>query len=421
MDLFDKLLLDRGPLGKHSKTAHGYYAFPKLKGSIGPHMTFNGKKVLNWSLNDYLGLANHPVIRDFDEKAAKKYGLAYPMGSRMMSGNSDLIETFEDHLSHFVKKEDTIVLNYGYQGIMSIIDALLDRKDVAVYDSECHACIIDGLRMHLGKRFVYNHNTIESCQQQLQRATQLTKKTGGAILLITEGVFGMLGEMGNLQEIVELKQKYNFRILLDDAHGFGVMGKTGAGTHEHQGVMDKIDVYFSTFAKAMASIGAFASSNKQVIEYLRYNTRSQIFAKTLPSVFVESGIKRLEMLQTCPELKAKLWEIARILQNGLLSRGYTLSSTQTPVTPVLFSGGKNSLEIDLNEVVYLTQDLRENCNIFCSVVVYPVVPKNVIMLRLIPTASHTKADVEKTLEAFDSVAERLSSGVYRNKERLIVT
>ena len=419
MDLFDRLLENRGPIGQHSEIVHGYYTFPKLEGEIGPHMTFNGKEVINWSLNDYLGLANHPDIRAFDAAVAQKYGLSYPMGSRMMSGNSTLIETFEDQLSRFVGKEDTIVLNYGYQGIMSVVDSLLSRKDVAVYDSECHACIIDGLRMHLGKRFVYAHNDLKSCEQQLQRAEERVKKTGGAILLITEGVFGMLGETGNLKDIVALKQKYDFRILLDDAHGFGVMGKTGAGTAEAQGVMDEIDVYFSTFAKSMASIGAFASSKKQVVEYLRYNARSQIFAKTLPSIFVEGNMKRLEMLQNNPEFKDKLWKITSTLQGGLRKRGYDLSNTQSPVTPVLFRGSENSPRISLNQVCALTMDLREIYSIFCSVVVYPVVPKNVVMLRLIPTASHTEEDVDKTIEAFDIVGEKIRSGYYDNKKVLL--
>ncbi|ANQ48505.1 pyridoxal phosphate-dependent aminotransferase family protein [Flammeovirga sp. MY04] len=409
MDLFEKLLQDRGPLGSHSKMAHGYYAFPKLEGEIAPRMTFRGKEVLTWSLNNYLGLANHPEIRKVDADAAAEYGLAYPMGARMMSGNSNLIEEFESELSSFVGKEDTMVLNFGYQGIMSVIDALIDRKDVVVYDSECHACIIDGLRMHVGKRFVFPHNDIENCEKQLQRATKLVEQTGGAILLITEGVFGMLGDQGKLKEIADLKDKYQFRMLVDDAHGFGTLGKTGAGAGEEQGCQDKIDIYFSTFAKSMASVGAFISSDEQVIEYLRYNTRSQIFAKTLPMPLVKGNLKRLEMLRTMPELKNKLWEISTALQDGLTKNGFNIGETDTPVTPVFLQGGQN-------EAVNMIMDLRENFNIFCSVVVYPVVPKDVIMLRLIPTASHSLADVEETITAFKAVKHKLESGEYAKAE-----
>lgn len=405
MDLFEKLLSDRGPLGQHSRVAHGYYAFPKLEGEIAPRMQFRGKQVLNWSLNNYLGLANHPEIRRTDQEAAEKWGLAYPMGARMMSGNSNLLEKFEAQLSDFVGKEDTMVLNYGYQGIMSVIDALLNRKDVAVYDSDCHACIIDGLRMHLGKRFVFPHNDIENLEKQLVRAEKITQNTGGAILVISEGVFGMLGDQGKLKEIVALKKRFSFRLLVDDAHGFGTMGKTGAGTGEAQGIQDEIDLYFSTFAKSMASIGAFVSSKEQVIEYLRYNTRSQIFAKTLPMAFVEGNMKRLDMLRTKPEFKEKLWEVVNYLQSGLKASGFNLGNTESPVTPVILNGGNN-------EAANLIMDLRENFAIFCSVVIYPVVPKDIIMLRLIPTASHTEEDVKETITAFKTVSDKLKSGEY---------
>lgn len=409
MDLFEKIKQNRGPLGQHSQIAHGYYAFPKLEGELAPRMKFRGQEVLTWSLNNYLGLGNHPEIRKVDVEATEQFGLAYPMGSRMMSGNSNIIEEFENQLSDFVDKEDTIVLNYGYQGIMSVIDAILDRKDVVVYDSECHACIIDGLRMHLGKRFVFPHNDIESCEKQLQRATKIVEETGGSILVITEGVFGMLGDMGDIKGIVELKKKYQFRILVDDAHGFGTMGKTGMGTGEEQGVQDEIDIYFSTFAKSMASIGAFVSSDEQVIEYLRYNTRSQIFAKTLPMPLVVGNMKRLEMLRTMPELKDNLWNIVTKLQGGLKERGFNIGQTQSPVTPVILSGGTN-------EAANMIMDLRENFNIFCSVVIYPVVPKDVIMLRLIPTAAHSEKDVEDTIAAFEKISDKLKSGEYAKLE-----
>lgn len=409
MDLFEKIKQNRGPLGQHSQIAHGYYAFPKLEGELAPRMKFRGQEVLTWSLNNYLGLGNHPEVRKIDVEATEQFGLAYPMGSRMMSGNSNIIEEFENQLTDFMAKEDTMILNYGYQGIMSVIDAVVDRKDVVVYDSECHACILDGLRMHLGKRFVFPHNDIENCEKQLKRATKIVEETGGAILVITEGVFGMLGDMGDLKGIVELKKKFQFRLLVDDAHGFGTMGKTGQGTGEEQGVQDEIDIYFSTFAKSMASIGAFVSSDEQVIEYLRYNTRSQIFAKTLPMPLVVGNMKRLEMLRTMPELKENLWKVVTKLQNGLKERGFNIGQTESPVTPVILSGGTS-------EAANMIMDLRENYGIFCSVVIYPVVPKDVIMLRLIPTAAHTEEDVNETIQAFEQISSKLKSGEYAKKE-----
>lgn len=408
MDLFEKLQQNKGPLGQHSHIAHGYFAFPKLEGEIAPRMKFRGREVLTWSLNNYLGLANHPEIRKVDAEASAKWGLAYPMGARMMSGNSTIIEEFERQLGEFTGKEAAMVLNYGYQGIMSVIDALVDRRDVVVYDSECHACIIDGLRMHLGKRFVFPHNDIENCEKQLERAAKITSETGGGILVITEGVFGMLGDLGKLKDIVALKKKFQFRLLVDDAHGFGTMGKTGKGTAEAQGVQDEVDIYFSTFAKSMASIGAFVASKESVIEYLLYNTRSQIFAKTLPMPLVIGNMKRLEMLRTIPELRSKLWNIVNHLQSGLKERGFNTGKTESPVTPVILNGENT------NEVINLVLDLRENYNIFCSVVIYPVVPKGTIMLRLIPTATHTLADVEETITAFEKISSKLKNGIYLN-------
>lgn len=408
MDIFEKVINNRGPLGQYSDEAHGYFMFPKLTGEIAPHMGFRGKEVLNWSLNNYLGLANHPEVRKADADAAEKWGLAYPMGARMMSGNSDQHELLEAQLSEFMGKEDTVLLNYGYQGVLSVIDAMLDRKDVVVYDEQCHACIIDGLRMHLGKRFVFQHNDVESCEKQLVRATKLSEETGGGILVITEGIFGMSGVMGNIKDILALKNKYEFRLLVDDAHGFGTMGKTGAGTGEAQGVQDGIDLYFSTFAKSMASIGAFVSSNKNICTYLRYNMRSQIFAKTLPMPLVEGAIKRLELLRTKPELKDNLWKIVDALQEGLKARGFNIGVTQSPVTPVFLSGTPG-------EATQLVYDLRENHGIFCSIVAYPVVPKGVIMLRLIPTAVHTLEDVNRTMDAFDIIAEKLKAGAYSDE------
>ena len=405
MDLFDKIRNNRGPLGKHAKDAHGYFTFPKLEGEISNKMFFRGKEVLVWSINNYIGLSNQKEVREADEQAAKDWGLGYPMGSRMMSGNTNHHEQLENNLSSFMKKEDTILLNFGYQGMVSSIDALVDRKDVIVYDSECHACIIDGVRLHQGKRFVFPHNNIENFEKQLQRAQKITEETGGGILVITEGVFGMSGDLGKLKEITALKPKYNFRLFVDDAHGFGTMGETGYGAGEHLGCHDEIDVYFGTFAKSMASIGAFISSTEDVVEYLRYNMRSQIFAKSLPMPITIGAIKRLELLQSKPELKANLWKIANSLQSGLKKAGFNLGNTESAVTPVYLSGG-------VGEATNLTLDLRENFGIFCSIVTYPVVPKGVILLRLIPTAVHTIEDVNYTIESFSAIKDKLERGEY---------
>jgi len=401
-----------GPLGKHSEFADGYFSFPKLEGEIAPRMKFQGKEVLTWSLNNYLGLANHPEVRKSDADAAAKWGAAYPMGARMMSGQTSLHEKLEEELAAFVGKEKAYLLNYGYQGIMSVIDSLLDRKDVVVYDSECHACIIDALRMHLGKRYVFPHNDIESCEKQLERATKLSNETGGGILVITEGVFGMTGDQGKLKEIVELKKKFEFRLLIDDAHGFGTMGKTGAGTDEEQGVQDQVDIYFSTFAKSMASIGAFVAGDPDLILYLRYNMRSQIFAKSLPMLLVEGALTRLELLKTQPELKDNLWKIVAALRKGLHENGFSTGKSNSPVTPVVLNG-------TIGEAAALTKDLRENYAIFCSVVIYPVIPKGMIILRLIPTAVHTLEDVRETISAFAAIKEKLTSGIYKNSELAI--
>ncbi len=412
-DLFEKLKTRMGPLGIHADDAHGYYTFPKLEGPIGPRMKFRGSTKLNWSLNNYLGLANHPEVMKADADAAKEFGMAYPMGARMMSGNSDYHEQLENDLANFIEKPEVILLNYGYQGVLSAIDALVDRHDVIVYDAESHACIIDGLRLHIGKRYVYKHNDIDSLKVQLNRASKLANETGGAILVITEGVFGMSGSQGKIKEIVDLKRDFNFRLFVDDAHGFGTMGKTGAGTGEEQNCQDGIDIYFSTFAKSMAGIGAFIGSTPELIKFLRYNLRSQIYAKSLPMPMVVGAIKRLEMIRTQPEHKENLWKIVKALQLGLKDAGFNIGVTTTPVTPVLLNG-------TIPEATHLTYDLRENYNIFCSIVVYPVVPKGVIMLRLIPTAVHSLADVEETINAFKSVKHKLDSGEYR-KESLAGT
>lgn len=409
MDLFKKLLQDKGPLGRHSQYDDNFFMFPKLEGPIAPRMVFKGKEVLTWSLNNYLGLANLPEVIETDAEATKQWGLAYPMGARMMTGNTSIHEELEKQLAEFVSKESAMLLNYGYQGIMSVIDTLVDRKDVIVYDAESHACIIDGLRLHIGKRFVYKHNDMESLEKQLVRAEKLADESEGGILVITEGVFGMSGSMGNLKDIIALKKKYSFRLLVDDAHGFGTMGATGAGAGEEQGVQDGVDLYFSTFAKSMASIGAFIAGDFEVINHLRYNVRSQIFAKSLPMPLVVGNLKRLELLKTRPELKDKLWTIVNAIQNGFREKGFNIGTTQSPVTPVLLSGG-------WKEAANLIKDLRNNYNIFCSMIVYPVVPKDVIMLRIIPTAAHSLDDVAETIGVFEAVKDKLDAGIYKNAD-----
>jgi glycine C-acetyltransferase len=404
MDLFDKFD-DLGPLGKYNREAFGYFMFPKLEGEIGSRMKFMGKEMLTWSINNYLGLANHPEVREVDAAAAKEWGLAYPMGARMMSGHTNYHEKLEKELAAFEKKEDAYLLNYGYQGMVSIVESLVNRHDVIVYDSDAHACIIDGARLHFGKRFVYPHNDMQNLRKELERATKLTDKSGGGILVITEGVYGMAGDLGNLKEIVELKKEFNFRLLVDDAHGFGTMGKTGAGTTEHFGVMDEVDVYFSTFAKSMAGIGGFVASSKKVIEFLRYNLRSQVYAKSLPMPMVIGSLKRLELLKSQPQLRENLWKVVNALQSGLKASGFNLGHTQSPVTPVMLQGG-------VPEATQITYDLRENYGIFCSIVSYPVVPKGIILLRLIPTSMHTLEDVEYTIKAFKVVKKKLDNGEY---------
>jgi glycine C-acetyltransferase len=405
-DLFERIQQNKGPLGKWASQAEGYYVFPKLEGELGPRMLFHGKKILNWSINDYLGLANHPEVRKIDAEVAQQYGAAYPMGARMMSGQTNYHEQLEQELAAFVAKEAAYLLNFGYQGIMSTIDALVSKNDVIVYDVDAHACIIDGVRLHMGKRFTYKHNDLESMEKNLQRATKMAEETGGGILFITEGVFGMRGQQGKLKEIVELKKKYNFRLLVDDAHGFGTLGKTGAGAGEEQGCQDGIDVYFSTFAKSMASIGAFIAGDKDIIDFLKYNLRSQMFAKSLPMIQTIGALKRLEMLKNMPELKDKLWQNVHALQNGLKERGFDIGDTNTCVTPVYLKGS-------IPEAMMMVNDLRENYGIFLSIVVYPVIPKGIILLRMIPTASHTQEDIDETLAAFEAIREKLENGTYK--------
>ncbi len=407
VDILDRLEKNAGgPIGMYQKFSHGYFSFPKLEGEIGPRMKFRGKEVLNWSLNNYLGLANHPEVRETDAKAAAKYGMAAPMGARMMSGQTKYHEELERQLAEFVGKEDAFLLNFGYQGMVSIIDCLLTPRDVVVYDAEAHACIIDGLRMHKGKRFVFAHNDMESLHKQLIHAEKVADENNGGVLVITEGVFGMKGDLGKLDEIVAMKKEFSFRLLVDDAHGFGTMGPGGRGTAAHFGVVDGVDVLFNTFAKSMAGIGAFVSSHKWLIDYLRYNMRSQLYAKSLPMPMVMGALKRLDLIRKHPEYQEKLWTITRALQSGFRERGFNIGVTNSPVTPVFLKG-------DLNEATNLVVDLRENHGLFCSMVVYPVIPKGELILRIIPTAAHTLEDVAFTLDCFSSIREKLTSGYYQ--------
>jgi len=408
MDIFERIKNDRGPLGRYSEVAEGYFIFPKLEGELSNRMLFQGKETIMWSVNNYLGLANHPDVRKADAKGAENWGLAYPMGSRMMSGNTQLHDDLEKELAEFEMKEAAVLVNFGYQGIMSAIDCLLSRRDVVVYDAGCHACIVDGVRLHSGKRFTYVHNDVASCEKQLQTATKIAEEQGGGVLVISEGVFGMRGDQGKLREIVALKDKYKFRLMVDDAHGFGVLGKTGAGAGEEQGIQDDIDVYFATFAKSMGSVGAFLAGDKDMVQYLKYNMRSQIFAKSLMMPVVESALMRLKMLKTMPELKDKLWSNVRKLQSGLKAAGFDIGNTNSCVTPVYMKGS-------VEEAMKLVYDLRENHRIFCSIVVYPVVPKGVILLRLIPTTVHTDKDIQETIVAFQAILEKLEANVYKSE------
>ncbi len=410
-DIFDKIRENKGPIGKYSKGVHGYFTFPKLEGEIGPRMTFRGKECLVWSLNNYLGLANHPEVREVDAAAATQYGMAYPMGARMMTGQTSEHEAFENEIAEFMGKEDATLLNFGFQGMVSAIDTLSGRNDVIVYDSESHACILDGMRLHTGKRFVFQHNDMESFDKQMKNATALATKTGGGILVITEGVFGMAGDQGKLKEIVDFRKsgKYNFRLFVDDAHGFGTLGATGQGAAEEQGVQDEIDILFGTFAKSMASVGGFICAKEEVIEFLRYNMRSQIYAKALPMVNTIGARKRLDLIKKHPEYKAKLWEVTTALQTGFKDAGFDIGKTNTCVTPVFMKG-------DLAEATNLTFDLRENYGIFCSIVIYPVVPKDTIMLRIIPTAVHSLEDVQYTIDTFKKLKSKLENGEYKSEE-----
>ena len=412
-DIFERLRQNPGPLGQFADYAEGYFVFPKLEGPIGPRMQFQGREVVFWSANDYLGLCNHPEVLEADAKAAAEFGMFYPMGARAMSGETAQHQQLERELAEFVNKEAAYLLNFGYQGMVSTIDALVSRHDVIVYDADSHACIVDGVRLHMGKSFTFKHNDIASLEKNLARATKVAEENGGGIVVITEGVYGLRGMQGKIKEICDLKSKFDFRLLVDDAHGFGTLGKTGAGAGEEQGCQDQIDIYFSTFAKSMAGFGAFIAGDQEIIRILKYNLRSQVFAKSLTMPMVIGGLKRLELLRSRPEIKAKLWENVNKLQNGLIERGFNIGGTNTCVTPVMMQGSTV-------EATLLVQDLRENYGIFTSVVIYPVIPKGMILLRLIPTASHTDSEINETLNAFDAIHDKLTSGFYKEQEQKLL-
>ena len=415
-DIFDRIRQSSGgPIGQYREKAEGYFAFPKLEGELGPHMKFNGQDVLCWSLNNYLGLANHPEIRRVDAEAAAKWGLAYPMGSRMMTGQTHLHEELERRLAAFEKKEAAFEFNFGYQGIVSTIDSLVNRHDVIVYDAEDHACLLDGIRLHIGSKYKFRHNNIQDCERVLARACAEAEQKGGGVLLITEGVFGMTGALGILDQIAALKKKYKFRIMIDDAHGFGVMGPHGRGTSEHFGVMDEIDLYIGAYAKSMASIGGFVAGPKKIINYLRFNMRSQIYAKSLPMALVEGGLKRLEIIRSKEgdQLRQKLFTITKALQDGFRNLGFEIGPAEACVTPVQIKGG-------VGQASRMAVDLRENYGIFCSVVIYPVIPKGMVIFRIISTAAHSMEDVQRTLNAFTEVRAKLDAGYYDGDEGDIV-
>ncbi|MEP7322200.1 MAG: aminotransferase class I/II-fold pyridoxal phosphate-dependent enzyme [Saprospiraceae bacterium] len=405
MDIFERIRANMGPLGQYAAIAEGYYIFPKLTGEIGPRMMFNGKEVICWSINNYLGLANHPEVRKVDAESAAEWGMAYPMGARLMTGETDLHIQLEKELATYVSKEAGCLLNFGYQGMVSCIDSLVNRRDVIVYDAESHGCIIDGVRLHMGKRIAFEHNNMESFEKQLIRGSKMAEESGGSVLVISEGIFGMRGDQGKLKEIASFKSKYPFRFLVDDAHAFGTLGPNGEGAGVEQGCQDDIDIYFGTFAKSFASIGAFIAGPKDIITFLRYNMRSQVFAKSLPTPCVVGGLKRLELMRNHPELKQALWRNVNALQNGLRAAGFDIGTTNSPVTPVFLKGHPK-------EASQMVHDLRENHNVFCTMVIYPIIPKGEILLRLIPTAVHTQEDIDLTLEALKIVNGKLQRGEY---------
>ena len=395
MDLFDKLETRPSPLGEFTSNGYGYYTFPKLDGPIGPEMKFNGKDVVVWSVNDYLSVGNHPRIREVDKNAAEKYGLSAPMGARLMTGNSDEHEALERELADFIHKPKALLLNYGYQGIMSVIHSLVDRNDFLIYDELSHACIVDGKQLAMAEKSVFKHNDMESLEKQLKRASKKLKPNS-SILVVTEGVFGMTGDLGKLKEIIALKEKYPFRLLVDDAHGFGTLGHDGSGAGTQLGCHDGIDIYFGTFAKAVALIGAFVAAEPRVIEFLKANTRSQIFAKSLPMPIVVSARERIKLIRKNPQWREQLWENTKKLRSGLVELGYNVLPSESPVTPVLTEGST-----DLAQTIM--REMREEHGVFVSGVAYPVVPKGVVLLRLIPMAGHTDAHIEKTLKAFEAI------------------
>lgn len=397
MDLFDKLQDRPGPLGEFTSDGYGYYTFPKLEGPLGPVMKFNGKDVVVWSINDYLGVGGKKEVLEYDAKVTKKYGLSAPMGARLMTGNSTKHEELEKELADFAHKPSALLLNYGYQGIMSVIHALVDRNDFLIYDELSHACIVDGKQLAMADKSVFKHNDIKSFEKQLKRAHRRSK-SDSSVLVVTEGAFGMTGDLGILKEMIALKEKYPFRLLVDDAHGLGTMGEDGSGTGTHLGCQEGIDIYFGTFAKAFALIGAFVATDERVVEFLKANVRSQIFAKSVPMPIVESARKRLELIRKHPEWREQLWKNTRKLRQGLKDIGYHVMPAECPVTPVLTQGSTDLCQL-------IMRKLREEHGVFVSGVTYPVVPKGTVLIRLIPTAAHTDEHIQKTLEGFEAIKD----------------
>jgi len=386
MNILDKLQTRLGPLGDHAHYAHGYYAYPRLEGEISNKMTFNGKEKLVWSLNNYLGLANHPEVREADNEGTKRYGLAYPMGARMMSGNTKLHERFETEIADYVQKEDAFLLNYGYQGMVSIIDSLVDRQDVVVYDAESHACIIDGMRLHMGKRFVFKHNDIEDCERQLQRAQKITEKTKGAILLITEGVFGMRGDQGKLKEIVDLKENYNFSLLVDDAHGIGILGESGHGV---LGLGRTVKPYATCvvmpLGKAFCGLGAIVAGKESIINIISQRANTYRYTTALPPGIV-SGLKSaLELVIDESWRRDKLHKNIKFFNSVAEEKKIILvSSFDAPIRTILVADIKKLLKI---------QNILIEKGFYVSAIRPPTVPEKKSRIRISVNALHSDHEI----------------------------
>ncbi|MCH9633796.1 MAG: 8-amino-7-oxononanoate synthase/2-amino-3-ketobutyrate coenzyme A ligase [Chlamydiae bacterium] len=400
-DLFHKCYQKEGLFSNVREGKDNYYAQPILEGPLGPHMTFNGQKMIVWSINDYLGLAGHPEPTARAKEVLEAFGTAYPMGARLMSGFTQNHQTFEAKLAKFAQKESALLFNYGYLGVLGVITSIMGPRDTVIIDHDSHACIVDGAKLATTRRNqfrVFRHNDMDHLEKILKSINQDRK---GGILIVTDGIYGMTGEVAPLKEICALKEKYNARLLVDDAHGIGIMGATGRGTGEHLGVQDKIDLYFSTFAKCFAGIGGFVAGDKEIIEHITWNARPVIFAKNLPLIYSDSLSATLDVIEREPERREKLWEIATYMQRRFKEEGFDIGNTTSPITPVFLS--ISGLEA-IKDAIHI---LREEFHIFASGVMYPVVPRGVFLLRLVPSCRHTFDDVNKTIEAFIQIKERI--------------